>query len=524
MYATHFLFIYLRIFSSSATLIDSKDDFLVAKTCFFLKMSIQNCLTLLFANLPPGTSIAVDGLFLTSTLPVAGQDAAVALKGIKQIGPGTHTVHWSSPGHPSLDQDALSGLQVLESSQRSGVFFNVPAGCAGLHQVIACWWDQAKETMEIKRFGERLGRFGPEEVDVESFMEEYFQNSMVSYADLDDAAKRESRPPGGFIEEICDTLDTTSSAHSGKGAEKLLRYKETRPWPVRHPKCKDGLYLDWSALCYYLNAHVDILQKVLPKDLGQELYTVDTMMATDKEVSSLERETINASKAGGKKQFVPKPLVKPKKGLISISQEPIPKMQIKRPKEAGNDSIKFVSKKIPQFEAVKEKTFQFVEIDLKKTWRPGAIGAQRSLDYLDKSWYFTQLLKTQYHNSISAWNAELELSFAVFVLYGNWSCALQWRQMVTLLLQCESFATDARTVLLFLQGLDTVIVHLMLIPTEYLQVLGREYMAELVQQFCENASSAGPDSWFSQKENVVGVDAVLESVARLKVVCNRFGF
>lgn len=486
-------------------------------------MPIQNRLTVLFANLPPRVSIAVDGLFITSTHP--GQEA-VALKGIKEIGPGTHTVHWSSPGQPSLDKDVSAVLGVLDSSQRSGVFFNVPAGCAGLHHVIACWWDQGKETMEIKRFVERCGRFGPEEVDVESFIRQYYENSMLSYADLDDAAKRESRPPGGFVEEIRDTRDTTSNAHSGKGMEKLLRYKEARPWPFRHPKCKDGLYLDWSALCYYLNTHVSILQKVLPKYPGQELYTVDTMMATDKEVSSLERETINASKAGQKKQLSPKQqLVKPKKELISISQEPIPKMQIKRPKEAGNDSIKFVLKKIPQFEAMREKTFQFVEIDLKKTWRPGAIGAQRSLDYLDKSWYFTRLLKTQYHNEISAWNAELELSFAVFVLYGNWSCASQWRQMVTLFLQCESFATDARTVLPFLQGLDTVIVHLMLIPTEYFQVLGREYMAELVQQFCENASSAGSDSWFSQKENVVGVDAVLDSIARLKaVVCDRFGF
>ncbi|KAI9795599.1 MAG: hypothetical protein M1833_006920 [Piccolia ochrophora] len=89
------------------------------------------------------------------------------------------------------------------------------------------------------------------------------------------------------------------------------------------------------------------------------------------------------------------------------------------------------------------KPLSFLPINLKQTWRSGAIGRERTDAAKDRSWALGDLVV----NHCSAGNemevvGELQVVFVTALVLGNYSCREQWRRLLTLLLTCRSAVTE----------------------------------------------------------------------------------
>ncbi|KAI9102677.1 A1 cistron-splicing factor [Phlyctochytrium arcticum] len=80
---------------------------------------------------------------------------------------------------------------------------------------------------------------------------------------------------------------------------------------------------------------------------------------------------------------------------------------------------------------------EFTVIDLKRSFPPGATGAQITKYSQDKSWVLLNLLETAYKNDITALLGELQLSFIIFLIGQVFDGFEQWKTMVHLLCQSE---------------------------------------------------------------------------------------
>jgi A1 cistron-splicing factor AAR2 len=84
----------------------------------------------------------------------------------------------------------------------------------------------------------------------------------------------------------------------------------------------------------------------------------------------------------------------------------------------------------------------FLPIDLKRTWRDGAIGRERTESVLDMSWYLSHLmdsLSADGDRKIGAAQilGELQFCFVAVLTLANWSCLQQWKRILGLLLGCR---------------------------------------------------------------------------------------
>jgi A1 cistron-splicing factor AAR2 len=84
----------------------------------------------------------------------------------------------------------------------------------------------------------------------------------------------------------------------------------------------------------------------------------------------------------------------------------------------------------------------FIPIDLKRTWREGAIGRERTESALDTSWYLSHLMDSVSANGDRKLGAahvlgELQVCFVAVLTLANWSCLQQWKRVLGLLLGCR---------------------------------------------------------------------------------------
>jgi A1 cistron-splicing factor AAR2 len=84
-----------------------------------------------------------------------------------------------------------------------------------------------------------------------------------------------------------------------------------------------------------------------------------------------------------------------------------------------------------------EKELTFLPVDLKKTWREGAIGRERTDAAKDRSWALGDLLERFCHGEEGEVLGELQLTFWMVVTVGCWSCLEQWKRLLNLLFTCE---------------------------------------------------------------------------------------
>lgn len=117
-----------------------------------------------------------------------------------------------------------------------------------------------------------------------------------------------------------------------------------------------------------------------------------------------------------------------------------------------------------------EKELRFLPVDLKRTWREGAIGRERTEAAQDRSWALGDLIK-RYSAPSSDERigerqilGELQFTFLMALTLMNYSCLQQWKRLLNLILTCrtairtrETFFRDVlRLLLLQLKHCDVV--------------------------------------------------------------------
>lgn len=98
-----------------------------------------------------------------------------------------------------------------------------------------------------------------------------------------------------------------------------------------------------------------------------------------------------------------------------------------------------------------EPPLHFLSIDLKRTWREGAIGRERTESVLDRSWYLTHLMDGLSDTSTGGRKAgaaqllgELQFCFVTVLTLASWSCLQQWKRLLGLLLGCRKAVVEVQ--------------------------------------------------------------------------------
>jgi A1 cistron-splicing factor AAR2 len=90
-----------------------------------------------------------------------------------------------------------------------------------------------------------------------------------------------------------------------------------------------------------------------------------------------------------------------------------------------------------------EKELNFLPIDLKRPWREGATGRERTEAALDHSWYLHDLVEKQCLNhDIKHILGEMQFCFIMVLTLNNYSSLEQWKRILTLLLTCKTAVTE----------------------------------------------------------------------------------
>ncbi|CRG86775.1 hypothetical protein PISL3812_03787 [Talaromyces islandicus] len=97
-----------------------------------------------------------------------------------------------------------------------------------------------------------------------------------------------------------------------------------------------------------------------------------------------------------------------------------------------------------------EKELRFLPIDLKRTWREGAIGRERTEAAQDRSWALGDLINRYAEDQPSPSSAvdqkageshilgELQFCFLMILTLMNYSCLEQWKRLLELIFTCRS--------------------------------------------------------------------------------------
>jgi len=90
-----------------------------------------------------------------------------------------------------------------------------------------------------------------------------------------------------------------------------------------------------------------------------------------------------------------------------------------------------------------EEDLGFLPIDLKRTWREGAVGRERTDAVRDRSWYLGHLIESAVGSGgdkrvgAAQLLGELQLCFLMVLTLANWSCLEQWKRILGVLLSCR---------------------------------------------------------------------------------------
>jgi A1 cistron-splicing factor AAR2 len=91
-----------------------------------------------------------------------------------------------------------------------------------------------------------------------------------------------------------------------------------------------------------------------------------------------------------------------------------------------------------------EQQLHFLPIDLKRTWREGAIGRERTEAAQDRSWALGDLIRRYSSSSQDEKTGEaqvlgeLQFCFLMILTLMNYSCLSQWKRLLSLILTCSS--------------------------------------------------------------------------------------
>lgn len=90
-----------------------------------------------------------------------------------------------------------------------------------------------------------------------------------------------------------------------------------------------------------------------------------------------------------------------------------------------------------------EKELRFLQVNLKRTWREGALGRELTDAVRDRSWYLGHLIECaagsdgERNMGAAQLLGELQLCFLMVLTLANWSCLEQWKRILGVLLSCR---------------------------------------------------------------------------------------
>ncbi|KAI9852390.1 MAG: hypothetical protein M1824_001998, partial [Vezdaea acicularis] len=120
---------------------------------------------------------------------------------------------------------------------------------------------------------------------------------------------------------------------------------------------------------------------------------------------------------------------------------------------------------ISDIKELQQPELHFIEMDQKATWRPGAVGRERTIDAQDRSWMLGHILsKLPQGTSAKEIIGEMQVTFLMVLTLNNYSCLEQWKRILVLFFNCKSavkeraslFAHCFNTLRLQLQHCDDV--------------------------------------------------------------------
>lgn len=175
-----------------------------------------------------------------------------------------------------------------------------------------------------------------------------------------------------------------------------------------------------------------------------------------------------------------------RQSLYDAAKDRAAKHRAASDKEVADDKI------IQSLVDQSDSELKFTEINFKaRMAEPTLTGRNLTNLYLDKSWYLSELLHTLHPAGFKAFLGEFQFAFLLFVIFGNFSAALQWLNMVQLIFDCESaFVSHAQHSISFLRVLKD---HLEVCPPEYLtQFWDQTELVKVMLQFHENVYGQEP--------------------------------
>jgi A1 cistron-splicing factor AAR2 len=113
-----------------------------------------------------------------------------------------------------------------------------------------------------------------------------------------------------------------------------------------------------------------------------------------------------------------------------------------------------------------EKELCFLPIDLKRTWREGAIGRERTEAAQDRSWALQDLIDRYTSSSSNESHGEsqvlgeLQFCFLMILTLMNYSCLEQWKRLLSLIFTC-------RTAIATKEAFFTNVLHLLLLQLKH---------------------------------------------------------
>ncbi|KAL8738817.1 MAG: hypothetical protein Q9181_000421 [Wetmoreana brouardii] len=88
-----------------------------------------------------------------------------------------------------------------------------------------------------------------------------------------------------------------------------------------------------------------------------------------------------------------------------------------------------------------EKELEMLGIDLKRTWREGAVGRERTEGARDRSWLLGDVVARQEGESQGGWGdvilGQMEVCFLMVLTLANYSCLEEWKRILAMVLTCE---------------------------------------------------------------------------------------
>ncbi|KAL8926983.1 MAG: hypothetical protein Q9172_001576 [Xanthocarpia lactea] len=124
------------------------------------------------------------------------------------------------------------------------------------------------------------------------------------------------------------------------------------------------------------------------------------------------------------------------------------------------DEIPGLSREEVQGEIGEERELGMLGIDLKRTWREGAVGRERTEGARDRSWLLQDLserhqgigeagdraIEESDDNSGEGWGdvilGQMEICFLMVLTLANYSCLEEWKRILALVLTCETSVRD----------------------------------------------------------------------------------